>query len=306
MQDLEAAGRLRGATVPADRASGVVAGRARILWRRFARDRAAVGGLMIVVLFAFGALAAPWLAAHDPLGVDPARALEGPSRAHLLGTDDLGRDLLARLLHGARLSLGTAAVAATVVMTFGVAVGLLAGLGPRWADGLLMRVVDGLLAFPNLILALAIAGTLGGGLASVVLGLTAVWWASYARLVRGIVLQVRERPFVEAARATGTPGFSIAVRHVVPNVIPPVIVLLTIEMGSLILAVSSLSFLGIGVEPPTPEWGAMINDGRRFLASAPQLMLLPGAAIFLVVLGFNLLGDGLRDILDPRGLANRI
>lgn len=277
----------------------------RSRWRRFTGDKAAVGGLLIVVVFASAAAAAPLLTRYDPLAVHLSNTFAQPSTAHLLGTDNLGRDLWSRLLYGARLSLGTAAIAATVVMTLGVAIGLVAGLRGGWIDGLIMRVVDGLLAFPNLILALAIAGTLGGGLVSVILGLTAVWWASFARLVRGIVLQVRERPFVEAAEATGVSPVMIGLRHILPNVVPPVIVLLTLEMGALILTVSALSFLGIGAQPPTPEWGAMINDGRRFLFSAPQLMLLPGAAIFLVVLGFNLLGDGLRDILDPKGTTAR-
>lgn len=277
----------------------------RVLLRRLVRDPAALAGLIIIVVFVVAAVAAPVLAQHDPLAVDPANALADPSAAHPLGTDNLGRDLFARLLFGSRLSLGAAAVAAVVVMTLGVSIGLFAGLQGGWLDGLTMRIVDGLLAFPYLVLALAIAGTLGGGLVSVMLGLTAVWWASYARLVRGLVLQIRERPFVEAAEATGVSRVMIALRHILPNVIPPVIVLLTIEMGSLILAVSALSFLGIGAQPPTPEWGAMINEGRQFLSSAPQLMLLPGAAIFLVVLGFNLLGDGLRDVLDPKGVTGR-
>lgn len=276
-----------------------------VFWPRFTRDKSAVAGLVIVVMFAVGALAAPWIAPYDPLAVDPADALAAPTTEHLLGTDNLGRDLLSRLLHGSRLSLGIAAITAAVVMTLGVMIGLVTGFLGGWLDGLVMRFVDALMAFPNLILALAIAGTLGGGLISVMLGLTTVWWASYARLVRGIVLQVRERPFVEAAVATGVSRTMIAIRHILPNVIPPVVVLVTIELGTLILAVSSLSFLGIGIQPPTAEWGAMINDGRRFLTSAPQLMLLPGAAIFLVVLGFNLLGDGLRDVLDPKGLTRR-
>lgn len=279
--------------------------RGRSLWRRFAEDKAAVSGLLIVLVFATAAVAAPLLTDHNPLAVNLSNTLAPPGGEHLLGTDNLGRDLFSRLLYGSRLSLGTAAVTATVIMTVGVAIGLVAGLRGGWLDGLVMRFVDGLLAFPNLILALAIAGTLGAGLLSVLIGLTAVWWASYARIVRGIVLQIRELPFVEAARATGVSQLMIGIRHVLPNVVPPVIVLLTIEMGGLILAVSGLSFLGLGAQPPTPEWGAMINDGRAFLYSAPQLMLLPGAAIFLVVLGFNLLGDGLRDILDPKGMTRR-
>lgn len=274
-------------------------------WHRFVRDRAAVGGLVVVACFAVTAVAAPFIATHDPIAPDLDHTLEGPSAAHWFGTDNLGRDIFSRVVHGSRLSLGTAALAAVVVMTLGVAIGIVSGLQGGWLDGLIMRIVDGLLAFPDLVLALAVAGSLGGGLASVILGLTAVWWASYARVVRGLVLQVRERPFVEAARATGTSTFMIGVRHILPNVVPPVAVLLTLNLGSLILAVSALSFLGIGAQPPAPEWGAMLNDGRRFIFTSGHLMLFPGGAIFLVVLGLNLMGDGLRDILDPKGVTRR-
>lgn len=277
----------------------------RSMLRRFARDRAALVGLVIVTIFVVVALAAPVVATHDPIAQDLAHTLEGPSRDHLFGTDNLGRDIFSRVVHGSRLSLGTAGVAAAVVMTLGVAIGIVSGLRGGWVDGLIMRTVDGLLAFPNLVLALAVAGSLGGGLTSVIFGLTAVWWASYARLVRGLVLQLRERPYVEAARATGTSTVMIGVRHILPNVIPPVAVLLTINLGGLILAVSALSFLGIGAQPPAAEWGAMLNDGRRFIFTSGHLMLFPGGAIFLVVLGLNLVGDGLRDILDPKGLTRR-
>ncbi|HET9050609.1 MAG TPA: nickel transporter permease [Candidatus Dormibacteraeota bacterium] len=273
--------------------------------RRFARDPAAVVGAAVVAVFAVGAIGAPVIARNDPLDVDPVHPLQGVSWTHPMGTDNLGRDIFARILYGSRLSLGTAAVAAVLVLSVGVVIGLVSGLRGGWVDGLIMRVVDGLLAFPNLILALALAGTLGGGLPSVIVGLSGVWWASYARLVRGLVLELRERPFVEAAVATGAGPVRIAVRHILPSVVPPVVVLLSIEMGGLILAVSALSFLGIGAQPPAPEWGAMLNDGRRFLFSQPQLMLIPGAAIFLVVLGFNLMGDGLRDVLDPKGRSGR-
>lgn len=306
MRQAEATTELADEVVPATSTGAVAATGGAALWRRFARDKSAVCGLVIVVLFAVGALAAPWIARYDPLAVDPANALAPASVEHLLGTDNLGRDLVSRLLHGSRLSLGIAAVTAAVVMTLGVSIGLITGLRGGWLDGLVMRFVDALLAFPHLLLALAIAGTLGGGWTSIMIGLIVASWASYTRLVRGIVLQVRERPFVEAAVATGVSRTMIAIRHILPNVIPPVVVLVTIEMGTLILAVSSLSFLGIGIQPPTPEWGAMINDGRRFLISAPQLMLIPGVAIFLVVLGFNLLGDGLRDVLDPKGSTRRL
>lgn len=268
--------------------------------RRLAADPLAALGLAIIVAFALAALLAPALAPHDPTAVDPFARLQGPSLRHPLGTDNLGRDMLSRLLHGARWSLGLVALATLMVMTIGVTLGALAGYVGGLLDGLLMRVVDLLLAFPGLILALAIAGTLGPGIGSVMIGLVAVWWAPYGRIVRGMVLGLRERPFVEAAQALGFRRGRIVFRHLVPNTLPSVIVLMTLEMGELILVAAALSFLGLGAQPPTPEWGAMLAEARPFLTSAPQLMMYPGLAIGLVVLGFNLLGDGLRDALDPR------
>ena len=270
------------------------------MWPRLRGDRSAMVGLAVVTGFLVVAVAAPLVATHDPLHADAAEALRGPSGAHLLGTDNVGRDVFSRLVFGSRLSLGTAVLAAFVVLTIGVSVGLLAGIRGGWVDSLCMRVVDGLLAFPSLILVLTIAGTLRGGLVSIVVGFAAVSWATYARLVRGLVLQLRERPFVEAARAVGATPLRIAVRHMLPNVLGPVVVLLTIEMGTFVLAVSGLSFLGVGAQPPAPEWGTMLSEGRRFLLSDPNLMLFPGVAITLVALGFNLLGEGLRDAVDPR------
>jgi peptide/nickel transport system permease protein len=201
---------------------------------------------------------------------------------------------------GSRWSLGTAALATVLVMTIGVAIGSVAGYYGGALDDLVGLVVDMLLAFPSLVLALAIAGMLGPGIVNVMIGLVSVWWVGYARVVRGLVLAVRERPFVEAARCLGAPDRRLILQHILPNVLPPVVVLATLEMGGIILAISGLSFLGLGAQPPTPEWGAMLNDGRPFLFSAPQLMIYPGLAISLVVIGFNLLGDGLRDVLDPR------
>jgi peptide/nickel transport system permease protein len=267
---------------------------------RLLRDRAAVVGLLLVALAVCAAAGAPVLALHDPAAVNPACALEGPSRDHPLGTDNLGRDLLSRFLYGARPSLGTAALASVLIMTIGVVMGTLSGYYGGWLDVLTMRVVDVLLAFPSLILALAIAGVLGPGLAHVMIGMTVVWWVEYARIVRGLVLSVRERQFVEAARSMGASPGRVIRRHLLPNVISPVLVLASLEMGGLILAISGLNFLGLGVQPPTPEWGAMLNEGRAFLMTAPQLIIYPGLAISLVVIGFNLLGDGLRDALDPR------
>jgi peptide/nickel transport system permease protein len=275
-------------------------GRGASLWPRLARSPLALVGLAIVALLFVAALAAPLLTPHDPTAVDALQRLEGPSLEHPLGTDHLGRDLLSRLLYGSRWSLGTVALAAAMILSIGVSVGAVAGYYGGFIDDFLMRVVDVLLAFPGLVLALAIAGTLGPGIENVMIGLVSVWWASYARIVRGMVLALRERPFVEAARSLGFGDLRIIFRHILPNVLPPVVVLATLEMGELILAIAALNFLGLGAQPPTAEWGAMINDGRPFLLSAPQLMLYPGLAISLAVIGFNLLGDGLLDALDPR------
>ena len=257
-------------------------------------------GLGLVLTFALIAALAPVLAPNDPTLPHPAQALAPPSRQFLLGTDNLGRCLFSRLIYGSRQSLGTAAVATLLIMTIGVSIGVVSGYYGGALDSLIMRVVDVLLAFPSLVVALAIAGVLGPGMINAMVGLVSVWWVGYARVVRGLALSVRERPYIEAARTIGASHGRILWRHMLPNVVPPVIVLATLEMGQLILAIAGLNFLGLGAQPPTPEWGAMLNEGRPFLQLAPQLMIYPGLAIALVVLGFNLLGDGLRDWLDPR------
>ncbi len=263
-------------------------------------DRLATIGLTLVTVFALGALAAPIIATHDPTAIDAARQLEEPGRAHLLGTDNLGRDIYSRLVYGSRWSLGTVAISTALIMSIGVAVGTAAGYFGGLIDEILMRVVDVLLAFPSLLLALAIAGMIGPGITSVIAALVSVWWASYARIVRGLVLALREREFITAARGLGARDSDIVLRHVLPNILAPVAVLATVEMGELILAVAALGFLGLGAQPPVPEWGTMVNDARPFLLSTPRLMIYPGLAIALAVIGFNLLGDGLRDRLDPR------
>lgn len=268
------------------------------LWL-FLRDPATILGLALVVVAAMGALAAPVLAPHDPTAVSLEKRLLAPDRHFLLGTDHLGRDELSRLLYGARTTLGTASVVLAVVLAIASAVGVLSGYFGSWLDTLLMGLVDLLLAFPALILAVAIAGILGPSLMNVMIAMAAVWWAGYARLIRGMVLSVRQREFVEAARALGASDKRIMVAHILRNILGPVAVLATLDMRWIILGISGLNFLGLGAQPPTPEWGAMLNDGRPFLQLAPQLMLYPGVAICLVVLGFNLLGDGLRDLLDP-------
>lgn len=256
-------------------------------------------GVVIVTTLGAIAILAPWLSPHDPTRVDVAHAFAAPSVTHWLGTDNLGRDLLSRLLYGARWSLGLVLVATLLIMSLGIAVGVAAGYTGGVLDEVLMRVVDAILSVPSLLLALAIVGTLGPGIGSLTLGLASVWWVSYARVVRGLVLSVRERGFVDAARALGATDRRIMLHHILPSILPAVAVLASLEMGELVLAISGLSFLGLGAQPPTPEWGAMLNDGRTFFFTAPQLMLYPGIVISVAVLGFNLMGDGLRDVLDP-------
>lgn len=288
-----------GVPTPTSRAGRVLSG----LWR----EPTPLVGLVIIAVVALVALLAPWLAPHDPMEFLGDRSAP-PSGDHLLGTDRLGRDLLSRIIVGARISFGTALVAATLITLLGVLFGSIAGYFGGWLDAALMRTADVILAFPTLILALVVAGLFEAGLFTVILILAGVWWVPYARIVRGLVLSVREWQFVEAARAVGAGHTRVLVRHVLPQTIPPVIVLATLEMGTLILALAGLNFLGLGVQPPTPEWGAMVNDGRDHFFSAPHLILVPGVAIGLTVLGFNLLGDGLRDALDPRlagGLRRR-
>ena len=267
---------------------------------RLLRNRGAMIGLTIVSIIVFGALAAEWIAPFDPNEQFGVRRLEGPSDEFLLGTDNLGRDIFSRLLYGARPSVGSAAVATFVILIIGISVGAWAGFTGGIIDEIAMRIVDVLLAFPTLILALAIVGVLGPGLKNMLLAITLVVWAYYARLVRGIVLEIRERPYIKAAIALGGNRLYIIFRHIFPNIISPVIVLASLQMGYLIMTTAGLSFLGLGIQPPTAEWGAMLNAGRNFFLLAPQLMIYPGVMISLTVLGFNLLGDGLRDVLDPR------
>lgn len=256
-------------------------------------------GLVIVVAIALIALFAPLIAPHGPDEQFRGRNLQSPSQDFPLGTDHLGRDLLSRLAYGARPSMGMAALATLVIVSIAITIGAWAGYVGGLVDDLAMRVVDVLLAFPGLVLALAIIGILGPGLMNVLIGVTVVSWAGYARLVRGLVLEVRERGFVEAAMAIGASRRHIVLRHIIPNIISPIIVLASLEIGAIILSIAGLNFLGLGIQPPTAEWGAMLNQGRPFFQRAPELMLYPGIMITLVVLGFNLLGDGLRDVLDP-------
>jgi peptide/nickel transport system permease protein len=274
-------------------------GSIQIAVRRLLRDRSAVAGLIILSLLAIAAVAAPVLAPYSPIEPHYESALQGPSREFLLGTDGLGRDELSRLLFGARISLASVTVAAVAITLLGVAIGLVSGFYGGVVDGGIQRVIDVLLAFPSLVLALAIVGVLGPSIRSVLIAVVAVHWVSYARLVRGMVLSARNQPYVESAVALGARSRRLIFREILPNVVPPVVILATLEMGGLLLSISALSFLGLGAQPPTPEWGTMLNQARPFFQSHPYLMIAPGMAITLTVLAFNLLGDGLRDALDP-------
>jgi len=266
--------------------------------RRGPRRATTLAGMAIVGALALSALLAPWLAPGDPGLIDPAGAFAGSSAAHWLGTDNLGRDVLGRLLLGGRWSLGIAAIATALVMTIGVSVGLVAGYAGGLVDDVLMRLVDALLSVPTLLLALAIVGTLGPGIASLTIGLAGIWWVNTARVVRGMVCSLRERGHVQAARALGASDARIMRRHILPGILPMLAVLSALEMGELILAISGLSFLGLGAQPPAAEWGAMLNDARTYFFVEPRLVLYPGLAVTGAVAGFTLLGDGLRDALD--------
>lgn len=263
----------------------------------------AVAGLVLLLGLALLAAAAPYVTPHDPLQVRMERRLEPPGREFWLGTDQYGRDLLSRLIYGARASLGTAGLVLVSVMTVSVALGLAAGYAGGMVDDLIMRLVDTLLALPGLVLAVAIAGLLGPGLPNLVLAMAATSWAYYARLIRGMVLQVRGEEYVTAAMAAGAGPLRIAVRHVLPALAGPVLVLASLDIGKTILAISGLSFLGLGAQPPAPEWGAMLNEGRPFFQAAPRLMVYPGLAILLAVTACNLVGDGLRAAFDPGAVA---
>ena len=273
---------------------------------RLGRDRAAAVGLAIVLATVALAALAPALAPADPVRnslldrLAPPMWLAGGSRAHPLGTDTLGRDVASRLLHGARVSLVVGLAAVALGGTLGVAVGLVGGYYRGWLDDALMRVGDVQLAFPVLLLGVALLAVLGPGERNLILVLGASGWITYARIVRGETLSLVEREFVEAARALGARDRYLIVRHILPNVLPPITVVATFSVARVIIAEASLSFLGLGVPPPAPSWGAMLDEGRNYITTGWWLALFPGLAILLLVLGINLVGDWLRDALDPR------
>lgn len=268
--------------------------------RRVARSRWTLAGLAVLAALALAAAAAPWLAPADPYRSELATALRAPSPAFPLGTDAQGRDVLSRLLFGARLSLAVGLTSQGISLATGLLLGLLAGFRGRWVDAVVMRAADVTLAFPSLLLLIAVAAAVRPSLPVVCVVIGAVGWAGMARLVRGQVLVARGLDYVQAARALGASDVRLVARHVLPNVLGPVIVAATLGVGSAIMAEAALSFVGLGAQPPTPSWGAMIAEGRDLLRVAPWVSLFPGLAIGLTVLGVNLVGDGLRDALDVR------
>jgi peptide/nickel transport system permease protein len=251
-------------------------------------------------LISLSALFAAQISPYDPNEVDILNQLQGPNAEHLLGTDLYGRDILSRIFWGGRVTLVVGLMSVGIAATFGILLGLISGFYGGVTDALIMRFIDILLAFPRILLALTIVGMLGTGLFNVMLAVGIASITGYARLVRGTVLSAKEQTYVEAARVTGCPDRRILGKHLLPNVIGPVIVLATLDVASAILAASSLSFLGLGVQPPTAEWGYMLNEGRNYLRTAPWITFFPGMAIAVSVLCINMLGDGLRDALDPR------
>jgi ABC-type dipeptide/oligopeptide/nickel transport system permease subunit len=281
--------------------SGAAPSVRRLAWRRLGQNRSAVLGLLTVSLLAAVALTAPWLAPYDPNRNDLANTLRPPGTpGFLLGTDNLGRDLLSRVLWGSRISLTVGLVVQSFTVLLGTVLGLLAGFYGGWADDVVSGATNIMFALPRLLFAMAIVAALGPGLYNVFIALGIVGWPTLCRLVRAETLALCRKDFVEAARASGATDLRIILRHILPNVLSPIIVLGTLGIARAILAEASLSFLGLGAQPPTASWGSMMSRGQAYVWSAPWLMLFPGLAIFLAVLGLNLMGDGLRDVLDPR------
>src|SRR5690606_23182938 len=277
----------------------VEAPRWRVL-RRLARNRLAMLGLAIIAIFVALAVLAPWIAPHDPLRSSFAKRLQPPSAEHWLGTDELGRDMFSRLLYGARISLRIGLISVSIGTVIGVPLGAISAYYGGWVDLAVQRIIDVMLAFPGILLAIVLVSTLGVGLENVMIAVGVVSIPVYTRLVRGSALAMKRKDFVEAARAAGARDLLIIARHILPNCIAPVIVQSTLQVGSSILWAAGLGFLGLGAQLPTPEWGTILSRGRQYLLVAPHITTATGLSIMLVVLGFNLLGDGLRDALDPR------
>ena len=271
--------------------------------RLFARPLPRIA-FVLIILIILGALFAPIISPYDPIKPDFSAARQAPSAAHAFGTDDIGRDMLARILVGARVSLLAALIPLSISIIVGVPLGLLSGLLKGWTDDIIMRFVDALMAFPRIVLIIAIAGLLGPSLTNALVAIGIVGIAPLARLTRGLTLSTSEEDYVMAARALGASNWRIMFSHILPNIVAAIIVTVSLDIGGIILAEATLSFLGLGIQPPNPSWGSMVAVGNRYLQLAPWISLVPGTAIFLTVMSINLLGDGLRDAMDPY-LRNR-
>lgn len=277
-------------------------GRAYVAWRRFTANRLAVLGLLIILGLVFLAVFAPLIAPHSPYVGDLANArLLTPGPGHWLGTDDQGRDILSRLIYGSRLTLQVVLLVAVIAAPLGLLVGTVAGYAGGWVDAVLMRITDIFLAFPKLVLALAFVAALGPGIGNAIIAIAITSWPPYARIARAETLTVRNSDYILAVQLMGASPWRIVLRHIMPLCISSLIVRVTLDMAGIILTAAGLGFLGLGAQPPLPEWGAMIASGRRFILDQWWVAAMPGFAILIVSLGFNLLGDGLRDALDPRG-----
>ncbi|MEH7239124.1 nickel transporter permease [Bacillus sp. JJ1562] len=269
-------------------------------YKKLSKNKAAIAGAIIVLLFVILAIFAPLIAPHDPNLPDIKNKLQTPSSEHWLGTDDLGRDIFSRILFGARISL-TVGILSTILGAFvGIILGIVSGYYGRWVDSLIMRICDVFLAFPGILLALAIVSVLGASTTNVIIAVAFFAVPTFARIVRGSTLTVKKLEYIDAIKAMGATDFRIIFKHILPNIVSPIIVQATLYIASAIITASALSFLGMGTKPPTPEWGTMLSEGRSYVSYAPHLTLFPGIAILLVVVGFNLFGDGLRDAFDPK------
>jgi len=272
----------------------------RRIWKRFKKNRAALIGLGLIVAEGILAVSAPVIAPHDPIRMELREARRPPSSQHLLGTDELGRDILSRIIYGCRISLTLGLVSVGIGLSFGMLLGGPSGYFGGRFDILVMRFIDVLMSFPTILLAILVVTVVGPGLYNAMLAVGVAQVPLYARLVRGLILKLKEKEFVDAARALGVSNFRIIIHHILPNCLSPLVVQATLNIASAILSAAALGFLGLGAQPPTPEWGAMLSKGRLYMRVAPHITTFPGLAIMLTVLAFNLMGDGLRDAMDPR------
>lgn len=272
----------------------------REFWRRLRRRKVALGSAGVLLVLVLSAVFAPWVAPYDPTAADYLNVLSPPSAAHWAGTDAFGRDILSRIIWGGRISLAVGFLSVSIGGIVGIALGLIAGFYGRWLDSLIMRSSDVLLAFPGILLAIGVIAILGPGIDNVIYAVAVFSVPVFARLVRGSTLALKSAPYVDAARAIGVKNRWLMLRHILPGTLPSVIVYFSMRVGTSILTAAALSFIGLGAQPPSPEWGAMLADGRSFIGVASHVTFYPGMAIFVTVLAFNLLGDGLRDALDPK------